>query len=224
MKLNRQFIYRILVYALGLLFLAFSVAFAINSNLGISPVNSLPYVISLVSGAKMSTCVICVFAAYILLQIALLRKKFKWYNIFQIVFSTLFGYFTDFAKWVLGDFCIPTYFGQLAMLLISIVLIAIGISLYVDAQLIPMPSEGLTLAFTQIFPRIQFHHMKIIQDCVTVGTSVALSFIFLHKLEGVREGTVISALLVGMVIAFMQKFIKPAVSRICFPGDGSAKA
>ena len=42
MKLNRQFIYRILVYALGLLFLAFSVAFAINSNLGISPVNSFP--------------------------------------------------------------------------------------------------------------------------------------------------------------------------------------
>lgn len=50
MKLNRQFIYRVLIYVLGLVFLAFSVAFAINSDLGISPVNSLPYAISLVSG------------------------------------------------------------------------------------------------------------------------------------------------------------------------------
>ena len=63
MKLNRQFIYRVLIYVLGLVFLAFSVAFAINSDLGISPVNSLPYAISLVSGAKLSTCVICVFSA-----------------------------------------------------------------------------------------------------------------------------------------------------------------
>ena len=52
MKLNRQFIYRVLIYVLGLVFLAFSVAFAINSDLGISPVNSLPYAISLVSGAQ----------------------------------------------------------------------------------------------------------------------------------------------------------------------------
>ncbi len=219
MKPNRQFLFRILVYTLGLFFLAFSVAFAINSDLGISPVNSLPYAISLITDAKMSTCVICVFAVYILVQILLLRREFKWYNIFQIVFSTLFGYFTDFAKWVLGDFCFPTYFGQLAMLLISIVLIATGISLYVDARLIPMPSEGLTLALAQKFPRIKFHNMKIIQDCVTVGTSVALSFIFLGRLDGVREGTVISAILLGNVVAIMQRFIKPAVDRICFPGE-----
>lgn len=212
----RQFIYRILLYTLGLLFLAFSVAFAINSDLGISPVNSLPYAISLVSGAKLSTCVICVFGFYILLQIVLLRRDFKWYNIFQIAFSTLFGYFTDFAKWVLGDFCIPTYAGRLGMLFISIILISIGISLYVDTKLIPMPSEGLTMAFSGSL-HIKFHNMKIIQDCVTVALSVALSLLFLHKLAGVREGTVLSALLVGKCIALMQKWIRPLVDRVCFP-------
>ena len=223
MKINRQFVYRILLYALGLLFLAFSVAFAINSDLGISPVNSLPYAISLVSGAKLSACVICVFSFYILLQIVLLRKDFKWYNIFQLAFSTLFGYFTDFAKWVLGDFCLPTYAGRLGMLFISIVLISIGISLYVDTKLIPMPSEGLTMAFSDFF-HIRFHNMKIIQDCVTVSLAVALSFLFLHRLAGVREGTVISALLVGKGIALMQKWIRPLVERVCFPAEKSVSA
>ena len=36
------------VYAAGLLFMAFGVAFSVNSGLGVSPVNSLPYVVSLV--------------------------------------------------------------------------------------------------------------------------------------------------------------------------------
>ena len=223
MKLDRRFFYRILLYALGLLFLAFSVAFAINSDLGISPVNSLPYAISLASGAKLSTCVISVFGFYILLQVVLLRKNFKWYNIFQLAFSTLFGYFTDFAKWVLGDFCFPTYAGRLGMLFISILLISIGISIYVDTKLIPMPSEGLTMAFSDTF-HIKFHNMKIIQDCVTVALAVLLSFLFLHKLAGVREGTIISALLVGKVIALMQKWIRPIVERICFPSENAKQA
>ena len=37
---------RVILYAVGLLFMAFGVAFSVNSNLGVSPVNSLPYVIS----------------------------------------------------------------------------------------------------------------------------------------------------------------------------------
>lgn len=214
MKLNRQFLYRILIYALGLLFLAFSVAFAINSDLGMSPVNSLPYAISLVSGVQLSTCVIIVFSFYILLQIVLLGKNFKWYNLFQLAFSTLFGYFVDFAKWALGDFCLPTYFGRLGMLAISIVLISIGISLYIDAKLIPMPMEGLTLALSDRL-HVKFHNMKIIVDCIVVGLAAALSLLFLHRLEGVREGTIISALLVGKAIALMQRWIQPLVGRIC---------
>lgn len=39
---------RIVLYCVGLLFMAFGVAFSVNSNLGVSPVNSLPYVISLI--------------------------------------------------------------------------------------------------------------------------------------------------------------------------------
>lgn len=218
MKLTKEFIYRILLYVLGLLFLAFSVAFAINSNLGISPVNSLPYAISVITGTNLSSCVIGVFSFYILLQVVILRREFKWYNLFQLVFSTLFGYFADFAKWALGDFCIPTYFGQLAMLAISMVLIAIGISLYVDVKLIPMPMEGLTLACTQKL-NIPFPKMKIIIDCTVVALAAALPLIILGRLDGVREGTVLSALLVGRVIALVQNRIRPIVDHICFPEE-----
>ena len=40
---------RVAVYVLGIMFIALGVAFSINSDLGISTVSSLPYVVSLVS-------------------------------------------------------------------------------------------------------------------------------------------------------------------------------
>ncbi len=61
------------------------------------------------------------FCFYILVQILLLRKKFRPIDLTQLVFSTIFGRFVDVAKKVVGDFAIPTYPGQLVMLAISIV-------------------------------------------------------------------------------------------------------
>ena len=42
-----QWATRVVLYIVGLFFMALGVAFAVNSDLGVSPVTSLPYVISL---------------------------------------------------------------------------------------------------------------------------------------------------------------------------------
>ena len=222
MKSTKVFIYRVLTYCIGLLVLAFGVAFAINSDLGVSPVNSLPYVISLVADAPLSICVTTVFSFYILLQILILRKDFKWYNIFQIVFSIIFGVFTDFAKWVVGYYTIPTYFGKLIMLAVSIIFIAVGISLYLGAKLIPMPMEGLTIALADKSKRIKFQYMKTIVDSIIVVISIAISLLYLGNVKGVREGTILTAVLLGKVIGFVQKRFNPLIDKICFPHSDAA--
>ena len=205
-----------LIYVTGLLFMAFGVAFSVNSSLGVSPVNSLPYVISRITGLDLGNCVIGIFAFYILVQILLLRKKFRPIDLTQLIFSTIFGRFVDVAKKVVGDFAIPTYPGQLVMLAISIVFVAIGVCLYMDVQLVNMPMEGMTHAVNRVFfPDKPFHDIKVIMDCLTVVIGIVLSFVFLGKLDGIREGTVICALLVGKLMKPMQKVLKPAVEKIC---------
>mgnify|MGYP004689451339 CR=1 FL=1 len=140
---------RVILYAVGLLFMAFGVAFSVNSNLGVSPVNSLPYVISKIIHMDLGNSVILVFSCYILVQILVMRRDFKWINLTQLIFSTIFGYFVDLAKWIVGDFAIPTYAGQLLMLAISILLVAIGVSLYMGVKLVNMPMEGMTHAISE---------------------------------------------------------------------------
>ncbi len=217
-----QWCMRVLIYVLGLFFLAMGVAVSVNSNLGISPVNSLPYVISQITGTTLSTCVIVVFCSYILLQALILRREFKLKNLFQIVFSIIFGYFVDFAKWVVGDFAIPTYPGRLVMLAISILLIAIGVLLYIEVDLVPMSMEGLSLAIAHK-RKVPFHKMKIIVDCVVVVVGVVLSFLFLGRLVGIREGTVITAVVTGKVMATLKKPMAPIIRSICFQKESGAE-
>lgn len=203
------------VYAAGLLFMAFGVAFSVNSGLGVSPVNSLPYVVSLVLGVDMGSCVIAVFCFYVLVQILIYRRDFKWINLTQIVFSTLFGYFVDFAKAVVGDFALPTYPGQLIMLAVSMVLVALGVCLYMDAGLVNMPMEGMTNAIAERIVKKPFHDVKVAVDCLAVAAAILLSFVGLGGLEGIREGTLLCALLVGKMMKPMQKVLAPLVDRIC---------
>ena len=210
-----QFLIRIAVYCLGLLLLAFGVAISVNSNLGVSPVNSLPYVVSQILQVQMGSCVTAIFCFYILLQILIQRREFHPVNLLQILFSTLFGYFVDFAKALVGGWAFPTYFGKLVMLAMSIVLIALGVLLYMDAQLVPMPMEGLSSCVAKKLGK-PFPTMKTVMDCVIVGTGLTLSLVFLGKLDGIREGTIITAVVVGKLIAVCRKWISAPVKKLCF--------
>ena len=210
-----QFVYRILVYCVGLFILAMGVAVSVNGNLGVSPVNSLPYVVSQILGLQLGTCVTIFFCILILLQIIILRREFQPINLLQIAFSTIFGYFVDFAKLLLGDFCFPTYFGQLAMVAISIVFIGLGVMLFMQADLVPMPMEGLIACVAKKLKK-PFPTMKSILDSSVVVVAVILSFVWFHKLLGVREGTIITAVLAGRMMGVFKKPLGPIVDKICF--------
>jgi len=207
---------QVVIYCLGLLILAFGVAFAINSNLGISPVNSVPFAVHLASGINVGTAVTIFFLVLIGLQIVILRRDFKLVDLTQIIFATIFGFFVDFTVFVLDNFAIPTYAGQLAMLAISIILIAIGVSMYLEAKLISLPPEGILLAFIQKYPRHTFPRCKIIFDCGLVLIAVAITLVALRGVYGVREGTIISAVLLGRAIYYARKIVVYLLSKTQF--------
>ena len=204
---------RVIVYTCGLLLAALGVAIAINSQLGISPISSFPYVLSRVFGIGVGICLIAVFAFFVLLQIIILRRDFKLSSFIQIPALILFGYFVDFFLFVLGDFQIPTYFGRLFMLLVGMVLVATGVTLYVLPGFAALPPEALVaaMAFKSKQP---FHRMKILLDCTVVATAIILSLVFLNGFYGAREGTVLSAICIGKMIPYIRKAVLPTLKRM----------
>ena len=198
---NKKLVMRILFYVLGVFILALGVVFSVNSKLGVSAVSSPPYVLNLITGISMGTTTTLVYIILILLQIIVLRREFKWINLTQLLVSAMFGYFIDFFLFILGDFMIPTYAGQLTMLGISIFLISIGVVMYVNAGVMNMPMEGLVAAVNQkILRKLSFGEVKMILDTSMVVFAVTISLLFLGNVQGVREGTVLSAVLIGLII------------------------
>lgn len=231
----KRFCYRVLFYVLGLFVMAIGVTFASNSNLGMSPVNSIPAVLSAITNLEMGTCVIVVFSLFILAQILIQRRDFRWINLTQLIFSTIFGLFVDFTAFLFQGFCLPTIFGRLAMMVISLFFIAAGVSTYVATNLINMPMEGMTLAITEKIPRKTFRQVKIVVDTTTVLIALALSLLLMSRIQtnlGIQGyptslvflGTVVSAVFVGVVMGPIQKRVVPPIRRICFGETASAEA
>jgi len=204
------------VYIVGLFILSLGAPFALNSELGIPPVNSLPFVISFILEMPPGTVLTWVLVAFIILQILILRRDFELKNLSQIIFSFIFGYFINFAIFLIGDFSLPTYLGQLAMMGLSILAISFGLSTYMEARLINMSPEALVWAIVSKIPGGTFPPVKIVFDVTLVSTALILSLVFLGGLYGVREGTIISALLIGRLIPPARKIVVRALTAINF--------
>jgi len=205
---------RILIYVLGLFILAIGSALTINSNLGVSPVMALPYVTSEITGIYIGRITIIFFAVLLVVQIILLRRNFKWINLTQIIFSIIFGYFVDFAIWLLRGFMLPTYVGQVVMQVVGVICISLGIVLFMEAKLVPLSFEGMVDAVAQIVPNGKFHIWKMILDSAFLVISIILAFIFLGGIVGMREGTIFSAIFVGKLMPPLKKLLTPLLKLI----------
>ena len=73
----KQLAARLAIYSVGLLVLSFGITLAVNSNLGVSPVTSLPYVVSQILNVSLGTATTGVYILYVLLQMLLNGRKFQ---------------------------------------------------------------------------------------------------------------------------------------------------
>lgn len=76
---------RLVVYFVGLFIMTLGVSMSVKSNLGVSPVSSIPYTITCVFGLEMGKATIVFHIFLVILQIIILRKEFKLKNLLQVL-------------------------------------------------------------------------------------------------------------------------------------------
>ena len=209
-NLNRLPVYilkRYLLLLIGLSIMAFGVAFSIKASLGTSPISSVPYVVSLFAPLTVGTATIIMHCVFIALQILILRGDYHPIQLMQLPVAVFFGYLTDFGVWAVQRINCSAYWQQWLVCLAGILLVAVGVSLEVKAGVVVLAGEGVVLAICQVLPKIKFGYMKVGFDVTLVVTACILSFAFTGRLQGVREGTVAAALLVGLIAKQIGKFL-----------------
>ena len=187
--------------------MAFGVAFSIEANLGTSPISSIPYVLSLQFPFTLGQFIFIINMFFILAQFILLKKDFELIQFLQIFANVIFSVCVDISMNLLNWLTIDNFIVGLFSLLIGCCLLALGIAIEVAPDVLVIPPEGIVRVITTIVNK-KFGTIKVIFDVTLVSIAVILSFLFFGKLNGLGLGTIISAIIVGHIVNFInQKFL-----------------
>lgn len=206
--MNKNLSKRMAMYFLGLFILTIGISLSVKSDLGVSPVSSIPYTMTCVWGVEMGKATIIFHCFLVLLQIILLRKNFRVRNLLQIVVGVIFGYFTTFCNW--GVSFLPeshNFVVRLVLMLVSTVFVAFGIFLYLPPDIMPLAGEGAMQAVSDV-SGIDFPKVKIGFDVSMVLISLSVCLIFIKSPGSVGIGTIAASILVGMILDVISKRFK----------------
>ena len=200
-RINKNIFNRVLFFITGLFIMSIGVALSVKASLGVSPISCVPYIFSMEFPLTLGELVIIQNILLIIMQIILLRRKYRLFQLVQLPAVFVFGFFIDLSLLLLSDIDTSFYLQKIILCVLGCAVLAFGIFLIVKAGITYMPGEGLAMAIIEVF-HTDFGKTKIGIDSSMVILGVISSYAILHRLEGIREGTVLSALLVGYLIRF----------------------
>jgi len=196
---------RYALYFISLFIISLGASLSIKANLGTSPLICLPYVCSLISKFSVGEVMFVFTLLFIFIQIILLKKDFEKRQFLQFITGTIFSFFVDFSL-MLVNFINPSdYISQMILLLFSCVVVAFGVLLEIQTEIVYLPADGVIVAISKVIKK-EFSIVKPFVDTSLVIIAAILSVVFLGYLAGVREGTIISALIIGPIVKILKRY------------------
>lgn len=210
--MNKFLLRRYLLFCVALFVNALGIAFITRAALGTSPITSVTYVLSMFTPFTIGEWTIMLNILFVVLEPFMmtrqdLKEDLRMF-LLQIPISFCFGIFIDICMHYILFWLNPaTYPSMIIALLIGCVILAVGIALEVKANAAMMAGEYFVKVITRRF-RGEFGYIKLGFDVTLVAIACLLSLIFMSGIYGVREGTVIAALIVGPIVHFVSPYYK----------------
>lgn len=196
---------RWLTFLLGVWIMSIGIALSVHSHLGTAPISTFPAVLDAATPLTVGFVSTLMNIAFVLIQMLILRRRFKLFQLVQLPIAVVFGSLIDLSVY-LTSWVEPTnYLMEWVVAILGALILGVGVYIQVQPKLIYLPGEGLVMALTQV-TTVRFGTMKQIVDWSLVIISAIVSLILLQRLEGVREGTVFAAFAVGAVVKRIERF------------------
>lgn len=203
--------YSVMIF--GLFVTALGVAFCVRANLGISPITTFAYTLShIFPPLTTGNFIFLQNLVFFLLTVIFMGKDFRPYQALQIPCSFLYGAFVDLWEiWL--KFITPNgYVTSFILLLMGVLCMGLGFSLIFSSG---VALEANTAFLNAVVLRTgkAYDRLKAANDIIIVAMAAGLSLLCLHKVIGVREGTVIAAVCIGPVAGFFNRRITNGLER-----------
>lgn len=172
------------------------IALVVKSLLGTSPISSLPYVLSLILPFTFGQTTFAVNMVFVVFELLMLRRDFPAVFWLQIPVTILFGFCIDFFMQLFA--IVPeAYALKLLLCLLGTALVALGVAGQGIADVLMLAGEGAVYVFARK-TGIDFGKVKVGNDISLVAIAAIVSVLTI----GTIEGTLISALLTGIIARF----------------------
>lgn len=212
--MKKSTIYRAAFYIAGLLILALGIVLNTKSGLGVSPIISISYSVSVIYALNFGNTTFALYAAFVAVEIILhlIRRQegslmiTLGKDLLQLPLSLVFTRFMNLFSALLPES--KGFLPQLTVLIAAIVLTGIGAAMSLNMRVIPNPGDGIVQAIADFARKpvgITKNCFDLFDVCLTALICVAAG----HKVLGIGIGTVLAVLGVGRVIAlFNHLFMK----------------
>jgi uncharacterized membrane protein YczE len=108
-------------------------------------------------------------------------------------------------NFILKGLCPGLYVAKVITLFTGCFLLALGVSLEVKANVAMVTGEYIVRVIAQRAGR-DFGWVKMAFNVTLVTIACVLSLLFMSHIEGIREGTVVAALIVGPITHFLEPY------------------
>lgn len=208
---KKELFRRYLVFTIALFLSALGVSIITRSYLGTSPISSVPYVLSLNTSLSMGTYIFILNMALIAGQMVMLGKtgiKERRVDLMmQLPISVIFGLFIDLTMIMLIGLAPSIYGLKIIFLILGCATLALGICFEVVADVTMVSGEYFVQIASKRFQK-EFGFVKIAFDVSLIIIAIIFSVITAGKIDGLREGTIIAALLTGPFVRLFRPYLK----------------
>ncbi len=199
--------FRLCLLVFGMLIMTMGISLVTTADIGTTPISTVPFTLSEMTDFTFGQMTFAINVGFVAVQLLLLRSRFKPINFLQIPVVWVFAMMLD---WWMGTFqrvdVSELWFAWLLSLTGNLFM-AIGIYMQVRSKTIVQPGEGIVLAVSLVTKK-SFPTLKIANDVSLVVLALAIALVFAGHPIGVGWGTLVSAVLVGLLLKAIDKICR----------------
>ncbi len=211
--MKKRVFYTEFAYLMGVIILAIGTAFMTRADFGVSMVVAPAYLLHLKVSQYLPFFTFgmaeYVFQAILLIFMMILLRKVKLSYLFSFVTTIVYGIVLDLAIALLTHIPSETLGSRSILYLVGMPLCSLGVAFLFHTYIPPAAYELFVKEVSGKF-NYDIHKFKIVYDYTSCAVSIIMSFALfgMWHFEGINVGTVVCALLNGILISVFNKIFE----------------
>lgn len=192
---------------LSFLFFGFGISLQLKAAIGQSVLNALAVTISEVVRLKVGTILNVINSLFFVAYLLLRRSRLNYKDAIQVIATITNGVVINFFLYnLLSIFTIESYVYRIVLYMTGIGIASISLGAVLAIGIIKFPLESLCLTISEMFKK-KFTVVRMSFDVIFLGVTLIITLLAHTPLQ-IREGTIISILLLSTLLGICYEFFK----------------